>query len=187
MEQVSISKHNRIQKKPLYISKRYEEIMRAILLHRALTAEQVVRLFFKSGSLTYVRHHLFELAHKDNKYLSRVLLPHVKPGSSPYLYSLGTRGISYLSDRDMYIPGYKAFTSANYNIDQHFLTINDFAIAARLLPTLTPDVTLTSFLHEWQLKKHPVTALIDNKEISREPDLWLDFQVLAGSKKTPLP
>jgi len=68
---------------------------------------------------------------------------------------------------------------------KHLLSVNDFAIAARLLPRLDSDVTLTSWLHDWQLQHEPVTATINNTNVSSVPDLWLDFTVRAGSQKKP--
>src|SRR6266487_5697268 len=161
--------------KQLILTKRHEDILCAVVKYRGLTAEQVVKLFFKSGSLTYVRVILKELV--GHKYLRRILFPHVKPGSSAYIYSLGTRGVIFLSDRDLYVPGYKPVSSKNYNILAHLLMVNEFAIAAELLPRLTADVSLENFLYEWQLKQRPVSANIESATIESCPDLFLDFHV----------
>jgi hypothetical protein len=66
------------QTKQLIPTKRHEDILYAVLKYRGLTAEQVVKLFFKSGCLTYVRVILKELV--EHKYLRRILFPHVQPG-----------------------------------------------------------------------------------------------------------
>jgi hypothetical protein len=177
-----IEKPRNNRKKPFVITPRYEEIIHAILLHRGLTAEQVRKLFY-GRSLSFVQTIMLELV--EQKYLCRTLFPHVKPGTSSYVYSLGTRAIPYLISRDLYIEGFKPVKSGNYYTLLHLLQLNDFAISARLLPRVSSDVVLTSWLHEWQLKQRPVSAEVNNTQVSSVPDLWFDFTVRAGSQKKP--
>src|SRR5438132_763327 len=77
----------------------------------------------------------------DQKYLSRIHFPTVSTGASPFVYSLGIRGLRYLSECDGDIDGYRPLKSENYFILKHLLSVNDFAISARLLPRVTHDVT----------------------------------------------
>src|SRR5437588_12449955 len=98
-EQVHLVGKSKKLHKPLLISLKDHHILTAVLEHRGLTVEQVTKLFYKSGSLTYVRVKLMELA--EQKYLSRFHFPTISTGASPYVYTLGTRGIRYLSDNEV--------------------------------------------------------------------------------------
>jgi hypothetical protein len=180
---VQIDEPTRSRQTKLIITPKHEQIFSAILKHRGLTVEQVTSLFYKPGSLTYVRVNLKELV--DNKYLKRMYFPTPGAGASPFVYSLNNRGIHYLVQRDLYLDGYKPIASGNYYFLLHLLMLNDFAISASLLPRLNLDITLSSWLHEWQLKQLPVSAKVNNTEVSSVPDLWFDFTVRAGSQKKP--
>lgn len=178
---VHLIENQKTAKKPFMLSLRDHEYLQAMLDHRGLTVEQLTRLLYKPGSLTYVRVNAKELA--DQKYLTRIHFPTVSTGASPFVYSLGTRGLRYLSDCDSDVEGYRPLKAENYFTLKHLLAVNDFAIAARLLPRLDANVELVSWQHDWQLQHSPVTAAIHNANISSVPDLFLDFTVLAGSKK----
>ncbi len=181
--QVQLIEKPKNGKKPFVLSLRDHDYLQAIKQHRGLTVEQMTRLLYKPGSLTYVRVNAKELA--QEKYLSRIHFPTVSTGASPFVYSLGIRGLRYLAECDSDIEGYRPLKSENYFILKHLLSVNDFAIAARLLPRLTHDVELVSWLHDWQLQHEPVSATINNTDVSSVPDLWLDFTVRAGSQKKP--
>ena len=92
-------------KKPFVLSLQRHNYLQAILAHRGLTAEQLTRLLYKPGSLTYVRVIAKELA--DQKYLTRIHFPTVSTGSSPFVYSLGIRGLRYLSECESDIERYR--------------------------------------------------------------------------------
>lgn len=171
------------KKKQLIITPRDEEILFAIMQYRGLTVDQVTRLFFKPGSLTYVRVKLMELT--EHKYLSRFHLPTVSTGASPFVYTLGSRGVRFFSGNGIDLNGFKPLQAPNYYFLNHLLSLNDFLISASLLPRFTADVKLTDSLHEWRLKQMPMTTTIANEEIAVVPDGWLDFTVLAGSAKKP--
>ena len=173
--------HNR--KKPFVLSLRQSDYLQAVFSHRALTVEQLTRLLYKPGSLTFVRSNAKALT--QEKYLSRMHFPTVSTGASPFVYSLGVRGVRFLSECEEDVSGYRPLHAENYYILKHLQNVNDFAISARILSRLTPDVTLTSWLHDWQLQHEPVTATINNTQVTSIPDLWLDFTVRAGSQKKP--
>ncbi len=170
-------------KKPFVLSLRDHHYLQAIFAHRGLTVEQLTRLLYKPGSLTYVRVKAKELV--QEKYLSRLHFPTVSPGASPFVYTLGTRGLRYLAEADGDVEGFRPLHAENYFILKHLLAVNDFAISAQLLPRVDADVILTSWLHDWQLQHEPVTAKINNTNVSSVPDLLLDFTVHAGIQKKP--
>jgi len=186
MESSSVS-HKRIQKKPLVISPKDEAILRVFVTYRGLTAEQVTRLLYSSGSLTYVRVKLLELV--GEKYLTRFQYPTVSSGTTPFVYTLGPSGIRYLTAIGMELAGFKPLKEKgkepSYYFLKHLLSLNDFLIAATLVPRLTHDVSMQNFLHEWQLKQNPLVLSQGRDTISVVPDAWLDCKVLVGSSKKP--
>src|SRR4051812_4663718 len=70
-------------------------ILEAVGTYHYLTADQLARLLFSPGSLTYVRDHLKELFHAG--YLSRLFPPTLAPrGAHKAVYALDRRGYLYL-------------------------------------------------------------------------------------------
>src|SRR5690242_9477793 len=72
--------------KSFKLSMKDDDILAAFIRFHYLTAEQVTRLLFSPGSLTYVKARLKLLA--DNEYLQRVYHVEKKPGKARYVYHL---------------------------------------------------------------------------------------------------
>lgn len=187
MEHASVSKDNRRQKHAFIFTPRDEALLRAVFDYRGLTAEHVTQLFYKPGSLTYVQTNLKILV--EQKYLARFHYPTEHLGLSPYVYTPSSRGMHHLAAIGVPVAGFKPLKEkgkeTSYYFTQHLLSLNDFVIAASLVPRFSPDVTLQTMYHEWQLKQQPITATIGRDTVSLVPDAWLDFKVLAGSQKKP--
>lgn len=162
-------------------------MLRAFVTYRGLTAEQVTRLFYKPGSLTYVQTNLKTLC--EQKYLTRFNYPTISTGVSPFVYTLGPSGLRYLTAIGMDLAGFKPLKEKgkepSYYFLRHLLSLNDFLIAATLVPRLTSDVTISRMDHEWQLKQNPLILSAGRDTISVVPDAWLDCKVLVGSSKKP--
>lgn len=187
MESLPPSTDNRKQTKNFRWQPRYERILRALFTYRGLTAEQITRLFYSSGSLTFVQTDLLALT--QQKYIARFFYPTPSPATSPYVNTLGSRGKTYLTALGVDLAGYKPLKEkgkeTSYYFTQHLLSINDFLIAASLVGRISPDVSLQAMIHEWQLKQQPLSSTIGRDTLSVVPDAWLDFKVLAGSQKKP--
>ena len=90
------------KKKPaeVVISKRAEEMLRAIHQLRYVTAWDMTRLFYTSTSLNHVRELLSLLSGKkdyqERHYLYRFPLPNTRIGNTEKIYTLGSQGHAYL-------------------------------------------------------------------------------------------
>lgn len=140
-------------------------------------AEQLTRLYYKDGMLTTVKARLKDLA--DNGYLQVGIVPRRNRGekrltvSGHYYYTLGDKGIRYLSDI-----GYDTNRSwkAKQEVDKndyflaHSLELNDVIISA------VRTGQLEDFRHERLLKRNPFKTTYNGAAITVIPDAVLKFR-----------
>jgi len=135
-----------------------------------LTAKQVCRLHYSPGSFTRVEKLLKEL--RENQYLLWDLVPTKRRfGSSPAYYWLAKRGVANLrkSGCDVSLLPYPSDKIELKSLFiPHTLSVNDFLIAAGLLPRIASEISLFEMRHELLLKRTIKGAVI--------PDGWLDFR-----------
>src|SRR3954453_22462601 len=85
----------------LILTKREEDILRAVHFYRYMTAVDVTNRFYSPTSLTRVRSILTGLAGGNdgvvNQYLSRFRLPSAGPGNREMVFTLGSRGRDFLA------------------------------------------------------------------------------------------
>ena len=148
----------------------HEMILQSLYTYYYLTAKQVCRLHYSPGSFTRVEKLLKEL--RDNEYLQWDFLPVKRRfGSSPAYYMLAKRGISYLRrlGKDVSLLPYPSEKRQLKSLFiPHTIAVNDFLIAASLLPRVAPDFCLHDMRHELYLKRTIKGAVV--------PDGWLDFR-----------
>lgn len=179
---------------PHVLSEREEAILYAIARLHWLTAEQVTHLFYRRGSLEFVRAMLKRLT--VTGYLARLRLPRATPGNAPWVYALARRGLATLQGthdtmQDAGLPPLNRFRPAeqaekSYLFLTHTLRVNDFLIAALLLPHRMPQVALADWKHERELRRSPVHLRTARGELQTViPDAWLDFS-LAGRARMSL-
>ena len=148
-------------------------ILTALATYHYLTAEQIRRLHYGPGVITYVRARLKTLC--DAKLLTRLEQPHyARTGSAPNVFRLAGRGYRFLEELDVpttRLPGEKPHS---YLYWRHTLALNDALIAAELLTRAHPDLTIHRLLHERELKRLPVRVqLPDGNERGVVPDAYL--------------
>jgi hypothetical protein len=170
---------------PYVLTPTDEAILRLLQAYHYLTAEQITRLRYSRGSLTYVRDRLKTLT--DTGYLQRTYLPRMgRGGDTPAIYRLARRGITFLRDAgaDLSIRFRPSEGQHSYLFLAHTLAVNDVLIAADLLTRTREDVALASVLHERDLKRQPVkVTTAKDEQLSVIPDAWLDFRLLAAQKR----
>lgn len=163
----------------LGLTERDDTLLRVVHAFHFLTAEQVLRLFYCAGSLTYVRAVLKRMA--DAGYLHRLKLPSSSDGVKPWVYTLGQHGIRYLK-----AVGYTDFArfrpveeeEHSFLFLAHTLGVNDILIAAQQLAEQMPSYVLAGFLHERVLKHTPViVTTADGETMGIIPDAWLDWHL----------
>ena len=119
------------------------------------TAEQLCRLHYKPGTITTVKAHLKELV--DAGYVQPDKVP-TRNFSSPYYYTLGSDGMSYLRalgyDTNEAWRGAKE-TQKSWLFLDHALEVTDLVISAALLSRIRPEYTLDHFTSERQLRRQP--------------------------------
>lgn len=129
-----------------------------------LTADQVIRRYYRPGSASTVKTNLKALA--EGGYLTRQGWdPLLNGGSRPYVYSLSGATRSYLVKRGM-LPQQrfrKSEVDALKQYPSHTLAVNDILIAAELV---TGAMTLDHFVHERVIQRMPIRY---------KPDAYLHF------------
>jgi hypothetical protein len=148
----------------------HESILKSLYTYYYLTAKQVCRLHYSPGSFTRVEKLLKEL--RDNQYLQWDFLPVKRRfGSSPAYYMLARRGVAYLRSLGFDV-SLLPYPSEKRQLKSlfipHTITVNDFLIAASLLPRVAPDICLYDMRHELLMKRIVKGPVI--------PDGWLDFR-----------
>src|SRR6266567_2673376 len=148
----------------LVITKRYDEILHAVHLLRYVTVPDMTRLFFSSAKRYSSTNHAGEILAKlaggadyvERHYLYRFPLPHIGMGSSQKVYTLGSRGRTYLQSLgvsvDWYFRPYKV-ASMTYQHCQHALTLTRFLVAAQVFCKHTPAWELPKLKTEYELKQ----------------------------------
>jgi len=170
-----------VQPTPFILSARDSDILEAVYQYHYLTVEQVTRLFFGKNSGHYSNEQLKRLF--TTGFLFRFPLPDSSRGNKVFIYTLATKGINYLKDlgkeHEVYFrPG---DAPPSYEHLRHELALNDFLIAASLLPKVEPSVTLAKLLHGWQLHHTAIKVAIRGETISVVGDGWLDFRYQVGT------
>src|SRR6266700_2098452 len=150
------------KKKPaeIGISKRHEEMLRAIHQLRYVTAWDMTRLFYTPTSHNHVRELLSELSgkndYKERHYLYRFPLPNTRIGNTEKIYTLGSRGRTYLQTQgmrvDWHFRPYKV-AAMTYQNCLHALTLTRFLVAAQVFCKKSPGWEITKLHTEYELKK----------------------------------
>jgi hypothetical protein len=146
-----------------------------------LTAEQLTRLLYSSGSLTYVKAKLKALGEAD------FILPLGGRGLNlPRIYTLTVKGRQFTAmlgkPTALRFRPVEAHEKA-YNLFfmRHTLAIIDVLIAARLLTKTVPGIALNTMFQERELRRKIYIEITQEKDKPRniclEPDASLDFTV----------
>lgn len=156
-----------------------EAMLCALWRYHLLTSAQMLRLHYSSGSLSYVQVKLKRLT--DLGYAQRLFLPRPSQhGSGPSIYCLARRGLRFLASAgfavtNRYRPSDKRAYS--YMHLSHALAVNDVLIAADLCCRRFPHLRLETMLHDYALKRAPMTVTDGGGKTAVVPDAWLDVRV----------
>jgi hypothetical protein len=157
--------------KPILLTPRIEEILRAIAFHRLMTARDLCHLLYSPSSLTHVREILASLS--NAKYLYRFQLPHTSRGNTENVFVLGTRGREFLSSLGTQVAGYfrpYKVTHASRSQIMHDLVLTRFCVAAHVWCAKQPDFKLLETRTGYELARLPAAKVT--------PDAWLLFEKL---------
>ncbi len=144
-------------------------------LHLA-TAEQLTRLYYRSGTIKTVKARLKTLA--DNGYVVADSIP-TKTLRKPYYYTLGQKGLHYLAEAGLDVDTtFKSGGERSYLFIDHSLELTDIIIAAVRLKLADPRYYLARFLHERELKRSPFKTTVRGQPVSLIPDAFLDLRLI---------
>ena len=162
-----------------------DKIILALAVFGYLTADQVTRLLYAPGSLTYVKDKLKSLV--DTNY---ALSLGGRGVNLPLIYTLSGKGRTYAAflgqpTGKRYRPSEEREKADNVQFIRHSLAINDVLIGARLLPQSVPSVVLNRMFTERELKRKIYVEIpevtqenrIRHRKICIEPDASVDFTI----------
>jgi hypothetical protein len=145
-----------------------EAILRWVGYFGYLTVVQILRLLYEESSIAYVQKRLKRLVEDELPYLIRDRVPDKRiGGSTPYYYTLSTRGAKLIESLGIDVPRRKRPSeqrTLSFEHIQHHLDTNDVHIAF-LLAEKAGQLTVTSSETEWQLRA---------REMRITPDAFLD-------------
>jgi hypothetical protein len=158
-----------------------EKIMLALADFEYLTAEQLTRLLYAKGSLTYVKAKLKTLVEAD------FILPlGGRNHNLPRIYTLKVKGRQFTTmlgkpTELRFRPGEAYDKAYNLFFMRHTLAVINVLIAARLLTQTIPGIVLNNMFQERELRRKIYVAISQDKEKPRniclEPDASLDFTI----------
>jgi Replication-relaxation len=158
-----------------------EKIMLALADFEYLTAEQLTRLLYAQGSLTYVKAKLKTLVEAD------FIMPlGGRNHNLPRIYTLKVKGRQFTTmlgkpTELRFRPGEVHEKAYNLFFMRHTLAVIDVLISARLLTQTVSDIVLNNMFQERDLRRKIYVAIAQDKEKPRniclEPDASLDFTV----------
>ena len=153
-------------------------ILAALTRYHYLSANQVLRLHYSKGSLTYVQSRLKRLS--DLGYAQRLFLPRPEAhGSAPSVFRLTRKGINHLQEPGVEVVVRYRPSDHNrhsYLFLDHTLALNDFLIASELLVRASETISMAAMRHERELRQKPLYVELEAKRTAVIPDAWLDFR-----------
>ncbi len=157
-------------------------ILAAICRYDYLKPEQICRLLYSPGSMSYDWLRLSFL--EAQGLLLRVRLAHTAHigGKAPSVYTLSTKGQHLLRTPSQPLLRRKRLSeeqvkARNSLFMQHTLSTNDFLIAAELLCRQHPDFALASLRSERALKRDAVSVRLSGKNRLVAVDGFLDVRI----------
>lgn len=155
-------------------------ILRVLARYQYLTAQQIRRLAYAAGSLTYVQMKLKRLS--ETGYLERLFLPRPsRTGSAPTIYCPTRKTLALLERQGIEVPRRIRSSEVRahaYLFLAHTLAVNDVLVAAELLCRDQPQLELASLCHELALKRQPLQVTLgDGSSVGVIPDGWLDIRI----------
>lgn len=165
---------------PLQVLPGHLRMLEALNRYDRLTAEQLRRLHFGAGSLTYVQAKLKELA--DAGCVLRVPMGRPTPhGSGPYVYSLDRRGRASLASLGRDIPARLRQSEERERSSPHLrhsLAVVDVRILCELLCRRDDRFVIARLLGERALKRRAVPVVMpDGRRRSVAVDAWVDLRI----------
>jgi Replication-relaxation len=176
--------HTADKRTRLFLSRRDAEILQTVHVYRFLTALDIAARHFSPASETYVRKLLLPLCggadEAQDHYLYRFQLPHVGPGNSQRVYTLGSRGRDFLAQEVGWPVAWhfrpQKVKNASFAAIMHNLILTRCLVAAERWASNCPLYNLVRMRTCYELAaSSPHTS-----QTQVIPDAWLLFERRAG-------
>ena len=169
-----------VTEKPLTLTAKDEEILKAIYTYRYVTTLDIAHLLFRPTYLPYVRSRLARLAGgkdlQENTYLCRFSLPS-SAGNRERIFTLGSKGRGFLQGVHGYVVDWffepAKFKFFSYSAILHHLLLTRFLIACQWWCKSREDFTLIEERVSYEISRQPPKISIDKKTVPVIPDAWL--------------
>jgi hypothetical protein len=183
----------KIRKKPVVLTKGFEDILKAVNFYRYMTALDVAHLLFSPSALVRVRSRLTELSggdFVDGEYLYRLRLASVPRGNPERIYTLGAKGRDFL-ESVLGVPVAWHFRPGKvkhfgFNVVMHNLLLTRFLVAANRFAAVAPEFRFSQVRTCYELGAVPVSVDIQSQgkieKVSVIPDGWLMFEGLKDGR-----
>jgi hypothetical protein len=188
-------------RKPLIITKRIEEILRAIYFYRFMASLDLACLLYSPKSITYVRDILTSLAggadFKPAQYLYRFPLPNMSLGGTTRIFTLGSKGRDYLANVvglpvDWYYRPAK-LKHLSYSQVLHSLLLTRTLVTAAAWCAKEPSFRLAKVRICYELAREAATIEVSketlpagkqrkSEKLKVIPDAWIKFDRNDGKK-----
>jgi hypothetical protein len=173
---------NLATEKPLTLTLKDEEILKAIYAYRYVTTLDIAHLLFRPTYLPYIRKRLARLAGgkdlQENTYLCRFYLPSVA-GNRERIFTLGSKGREFLQGvLGHVVDGYfrpAKFKFFSYSAILHHLLLTRFLVAAAWWCKSREDFSLLEERVSYEIARLAPKVTIDKKTVTVIPDAWLLF------------
>jgi hypothetical protein len=156
-----------------------DRILAALLGYGLLSASQICRLLYSSGSLSWAQAKLKRLRELD--YVGVTFLPRpTRLGSAPLLYQLARKGLSHLArqGRPATARHRPSERHRSYFFLRHTMAVNDVLIGLEILSRTHPGLTVRARLTERELKRGPCYVPDGpNRRVAVVPDAWFSLLV----------
>jgi Replication-relaxation len=163
-------------KTPGTLNKSCQKILAALAGFSYLTADQITKLCYSTGSLTYVKALLKNLGDADF-----VFTIGGRGTGLPLIYALTSKGRSLASGgaemplRTRFRPAEEKDKGENLYFMQHTLAVNDVLIGAHNLAQTVPGIKLSRMVTEHELKRKIYVDI--PAKICLEPDASVHFTI----------
>jgi hypothetical protein len=167
--------------KPIIITPRIEEVLRAVHFYRYMTALDITYLMFSPGAITHVRDILRLLCggndYAENQYLYRFPIPHLTAGKTEKVFTLGSRGRDFLTKEGLTVNWYfrpQHTRHLTHGLITHNLTLTRFLVACHVW-TRRSEFTIKNIRICYELSKLGIKVI---------PDAWIHF--MRGTTNCPI-
>ncbi len=187
----ALRKKQSLKHQPFIVTQVYDLLLQGVYSHYLITAEQLNRLYYKSGTLTTVKDRLKKLVERN--FLDYLQLQ-TRQGSGAYVYFLAAKGRKYLNEAGFDIKGYyrpSQEKERSYQTLIHTLELNECLVHAAQFVREEEGFAILDLRHDFTLRRSPIKVKVKRRsgigwiEEAQEivADAWLTFQMPDTSRR----